>query len=204
MPNSWQMVRRRRRPRRCKSAVSRRADEHFFDWTWHLACSLTRWTRGVTAMQLPFTKEQFFDLFAAYNEALWPALIALWITPVVASLLLFSPRRPPDRWISTLLAAPWAWSGLAYHGRVLHAHQPGRMDLRDALPRAGRALRLGGNRAAAFVVRSHAQGVGAGGVVLRRVLAAVSRNERRAACHSCRESPRSEFRAPQRSSRTAS
>jgi hypothetical protein len=30
-------------------------------------------------MQLPFTKEQFFDLFAAYNEALWPALIALWI-----------------------------------------------------------------------------------------------------------------------------
>ena len=38
-----------------------------------------RWAPGVTAMQLPFTEEQFFDLFAAYNEALWPALIALWI-----------------------------------------------------------------------------------------------------------------------------
>jgi len=25
-------------------------------------------------MQLPFTTEQFFDLLAAYNEALWPAL----------------------------------------------------------------------------------------------------------------------------------
>jgi hypothetical protein len=34
------------------------------------------------AMQLPFTKEQFFNLFAAYNEALWPALIALWIMMV--------------------------------------------------------------------------------------------------------------------------
>ena len=66
-------------------------------------------------MQLPFTKEQFFDLFAAYNEALWPALIALWIASVVVSLLLLSWRRPPDRWISALLAVHWAWSGLAYH-----------------------------------------------------------------------------------------
>lgn len=30
-------------------------------------------------MQLPFTSEQFFDLFVAYNEALWPAVVALWI-----------------------------------------------------------------------------------------------------------------------------
>jgi len=66
-------------------------------------------------MQLPFTKEQFFDLFAAYNEALWPALIALWIASVVVSLRLFSSRRPTDRRVSALLAAHWAWSGLAYH-----------------------------------------------------------------------------------------
>ena len=72
-------------------------------------------TRSVTAMQLPFTREQFFDLFAAYNEALWPALIALWIASVVVTLLLLSSLRPPDRWISALLAAHWAWSGVAYH-----------------------------------------------------------------------------------------
>jgi hypothetical protein len=66
-------------------------------------------------LQLPFTKEQFFDLFAAYNEALWPALITLWIASVVVTFLLLSSRRPPDRWISALLAAHWAWSGLAYH-----------------------------------------------------------------------------------------
>ena len=66
-------------------------------------------------MQLPFTKDQFFDLFAAFNGALWPALIALWIASVVVSLLLFSSRRPTDRWVSALLAAHWAWSGLAYH-----------------------------------------------------------------------------------------
>jgi hypothetical protein len=66
-------------------------------------------------MQLPFTKDQFFDLFVAFNGALWPALVALWIVSVVASALLLSSRRPPDRWISALLAAHWIWSALAYH-----------------------------------------------------------------------------------------
>ena len=66
-------------------------------------------------MQLPFTKEQFFDLLAAYNTGLWPALLALWIASVLVSVLLHSSRRPPVRWISALLAAHWAWSALAYH-----------------------------------------------------------------------------------------
>ena len=66
-------------------------------------------------MQLPFTTEQFFDLFAAYNGTLWPALAALWMVSLVASLLLLSSRRPPDRWISAVLAAHWIWSALVYH-----------------------------------------------------------------------------------------
>ncbi len=66
-------------------------------------------------MRLPFTKEQFFDLFAAYNGAVWPAIVALWIASVIVSVLLLRSQRPPDRWISALLAAHWAWSALAYH-----------------------------------------------------------------------------------------
>lgn len=66
-------------------------------------------------MPLPFTREQFFDLFAAYNEALWPAAVALWITSAVIVALRLSARRPRDRWISVLLVAHWAWSALAYH-----------------------------------------------------------------------------------------
>lgn len=66
-------------------------------------------------MQLPFTTDQFFDLFAAYNGVLWPVLITLWVASVVVSRLLFTSRRPADRTISALLAAHWAWSGLAYH-----------------------------------------------------------------------------------------
>ena len=66
-------------------------------------------------MQLPFTKEQFFDLFVSYNEALWPAAIALWMATALIVALRLPAHRPHDRWISALLVTHWAWSALAYH-----------------------------------------------------------------------------------------
>ena len=68
-------------------------------------------------MRLPFTRDQFFDLFAAYNEALWPAAVALWIASATVSARLLSRRPLPDRWISGLLAAHWLWSSVAYTRR---------------------------------------------------------------------------------------
>jgi hypothetical protein len=66
-------------------------------------------------MQLPFTEEQFFDLFAADNAAVWPVVVALWIASAAVALRLLSSRRQPDRWISALLAAHWGWSAITYH-----------------------------------------------------------------------------------------
>jgi hypothetical protein len=66
-------------------------------------------------MQLPFTREQFFDLFVAYNETLWHAALALWIASAVIVGLQLSAARPSGRWISALLVVHWAWSALAYH-----------------------------------------------------------------------------------------
>jgi hypothetical protein len=66
-------------------------------------------------MRLPFTKEQFFDLFAAYNGALWPAIVFLWAASVLAAVSLQVGWRSRDRWISGLLAVHWAWSAVAYH-----------------------------------------------------------------------------------------
>lgn len=66
-------------------------------------------------MELPFTREEFFNLFAAYNEALWPVLIALWVASAVVSVLLLTSRCPPNRALSVILTAHWAWSALAYH-----------------------------------------------------------------------------------------
>jgi hypothetical protein len=75
-------------------------------------------------MQLPFTTEQFFDLLAAYNGALWPAALALWLTSMLVSVLLLAQRRGVDRWISALLVAHWAWSALAYHGALFTRINP--------------------------------------------------------------------------------
>jgi len=66
-------------------------------------------------MPLPFTRAQFFDLFAAYNEALWPAVVALWTASAVVVALRLSARHSRDRWISALLVGHWAWCALAYH-----------------------------------------------------------------------------------------
>ena len=66
-------------------------------------------------MQLPFTREQFFDLFVAYNEALWPAVVAIWLTSTIVIAMRLSARHEHDRWLSALLAGHWAWSALAYH-----------------------------------------------------------------------------------------
>ncbi len=67
-------------------------------------------------MRLPFTREAFFDLLAAYNTSLWPAVIALWMASALAwAWLVSSSGRSHDRWIGGLLAVHWAWSAIAYH-----------------------------------------------------------------------------------------
>jgi Family of unknown function (DUF6064) len=68
-------------------------------------------------MALPFTPEQFFDVFAAYHAALWPAPLVANALGLVAMLFLFFSRRSvvAGMVISSILALLWAWSGVAYH-----------------------------------------------------------------------------------------
>jgi uncharacterized protein DUF6064 len=104
-------------------------------------------------MQLPFTGEQFFDLFVAYNEALWPAAVALWIASAVIVALRLSARHPHDRCVSALLVGHWAWFALACHV-AFFTRINGRVGLRGALYRPGRSLPASGRRARAFVIRA--------------------------------------------------
>jgi hypothetical protein len=66
-------------------------------------------------MQLPVSREQFFDVFAANNAALWPGLVALWVASALLCTPLLWRRRPSDRAIAALLAVHWGWSAVAYH-----------------------------------------------------------------------------------------
>ena len=66
-------------------------------------------------MQLPFTQSEFVDVFGAYNSALWPAALALWLVSLGVLAVAFRASEPPHRMLATLLAVHWSWSGLAYH-----------------------------------------------------------------------------------------
>jgi len=74
-------------------------------------------------MQLPFSRDAFLGVFAAYNASWWPVALALWL----ATLLTFVFRlreRNTAHWISGLLAVQWAWSGVAYHAALFSQINP--------------------------------------------------------------------------------
>lgn len=64
---------------------------------------------------LPFTQAQFQSVFAAYNDAIWPAQIVAYVLGGVAVALLFRASRVGDRAIAGVLAAMWLWTAIAYH-----------------------------------------------------------------------------------------
>lgn len=64
---------------------------------------------------LPFTVEQFLAMFVSYNEAIWPAHILAYVAGGLAFALVFRRHERSDRMIAGILAAMWAWTGLAYH-----------------------------------------------------------------------------------------
>ena len=66
-------------------------------------------------MQLPFTHDQFLDVFASYNRALWPAALALWLATAGLCVQLVRGRAGGGALISGLLAVLWGWAGVAYH-----------------------------------------------------------------------------------------
>jgi len=65
-------------------------------------------------MLLPFTEQQFLDVFGAYNTALWPALAMLWLLTIWATIQLFV-GRASSVVLSGVLTMHWAWSGIMYH-----------------------------------------------------------------------------------------
>jgi hypothetical protein len=66
-------------------------------------------------MQLPFTAEQFFSIFARYNESVWPMQIILTLLALVVVILLFSASRHSSRLIAAVLSFFWTWMAIAYH-----------------------------------------------------------------------------------------
>jgi hypothetical protein len=65
---------------------------------------------------LPFTREQFFGVFAAYNTAIWPAQLVAYVLGLVVVAALLRPSPRGHRVVAGVLAFLWVWTGVAYHG----------------------------------------------------------------------------------------
>ena len=75
-------------------------------------------------MTLPFSEQQFFDVFGRYNTRLWFVVVLLWIA-TVWFVVQWVRGRSTSLSLSMLLAFHWAWSGVVYHASFFAAVNPG-------------------------------------------------------------------------------
>ena len=76
-------------------------------------------------MALPFTSREFLDVFARYNQLLWPAAVVLWLAAAAVLVgLLAGVRLRMGRPASFLLALLWFWGGAVYHAALFSRINP--------------------------------------------------------------------------------
>ena len=75
-------------------------------------------------MNLPFSHDAFLDVFGSYNSRLWPFVILFWLLTAGLVWTGLQRGRLNGRGMFALLAAHWAWSGIAYHWFHFRAINP--------------------------------------------------------------------------------
>ena len=73
--------------------------------------------------KIPFTTEQFLQVFEKYNRAIYPFQFALILVAIIvpigfanAAVFLAASRKPfANKLISYLLGFLWLWMGIVYH-----------------------------------------------------------------------------------------
>ncbi|HET9386098.1 MAG TPA: DUF6064 family protein [Gemmatimonadales bacterium] len=71
---------------------------------------------------LPFSRQEFLDVFGRYNGAVWPAQLLLYALALVLVARIL--RREPLTGGFVLLAALWLWMGVVYHLMFFSAINP--------------------------------------------------------------------------------
>lgn len=66
-------------------------------------------------MEIPFTVDQFYDVFRDYNEVVWPTQLLLIGLALVGVVLVIKPRGWSHSAVSGILAVLWVWLAVVYH-----------------------------------------------------------------------------------------
>lgn len=75
-------------------------------------------------MELPFSSDQFFGVFAEYNRAFVFVAAALWLATIGALAFVPQDSARRSRSLSVFLGALWLWNALAYHALLFTRINP--------------------------------------------------------------------------------
>ena len=64
---------------------------------------------------IPFTVDQFLNVFEQYNVAIWPAQVFLYTIGIFAISLVLSRKSDFSKVVSLILSLFWIWMGIVYH-----------------------------------------------------------------------------------------
>lgn len=64
---------------------------------------------------MPFDTEQFLEVFAAYNRAVFPMQIVLLAAALLAILLIVKTSSKSSKIVAAILSFLWLWMGIVYH-----------------------------------------------------------------------------------------
>ncbi|HER40178.1 MAG TPA: hypothetical protein ENO10_03065 [Salinimicrobium catena] len=64
---------------------------------------------------MPFTTEEFLNLFEEYNLSLWPLHMILYSLGIFAILFIIMRKRTEGVAVNVMLAILWFWMGAVYH-----------------------------------------------------------------------------------------
>jgi len=66
-------------------------------------------------METQFTAEQFLEVFARYNQSVWPMQLILYLLALATIVVLYRGWPSGSRVISAVLSFFWGWMAIAYH-----------------------------------------------------------------------------------------
>ena len=66
-------------------------------------------------MDIRFTMREFLDVFARYNQAVWPAQVVFIAAAVLVLFIAVRPTPGAGRAVAAVLAFFWGWMGVVYH-----------------------------------------------------------------------------------------
>jgi hypothetical protein len=66
-------------------------------------------------MKMPFSTEEFLNVFGRYNSDVWPIQFAFYIFAMILLFVLFANHSKKDTIINLMLSFFWLWMGIVYH-----------------------------------------------------------------------------------------